>query len=151
MSFSGPFPKYDVDRGIYVQVFTARPVPAGMTVIATPARPGGQYQFNPQASPFIPKDPEPAEAEKQEDRECHTPSSINTAAEQVSPSCPPSPGTSPQQTPCFMYWSAKFPQGRMVPMRQPVPPVYFHTGQNKTDENGKKLQEDGAFVMKSHN
>ena len=35
---SGPFPKYDAERGIYVHVFTARPIPTGMTVIATPLR-----------------------------------------------------------------------------------------------------------------
>ena len=43
---AGPFPKYDAERGIYVHVFTARPIPTGMTVIATPLRPNNTANNN---------------------------------------------------------------------------------------------------------
>ena len=42
-------------------------------------------------------------------------------ASAVPPSpCPPSPPLKEgkPKTPCFMYWSARFPEGRMVPLRQ---------------------------------
>ena len=58
VAITGPVLKYDTERGIYVHVFTARPIPPGMTVIATPARLAfnpEQYPFNPNATPFVPK------------------------------------------------------------------------------------------------
>ena len=30
-----------------------------------------------------------------------------------------------RKTPCFMYWSAECPEGALIPLRQPQPPVYF--------------------------
>lgn len=150
---SGPFPKYDAERGIYVHVFTARPIPTGMTVIATPLRPNATAAADHNLNP-VPKQhfeqiaqnntqlpPPPLQRMGDE-----APNAATTAG-RISPNLvppptpsaftppPPPPSQSPSpplkegkpKTPCFMYWSDKFPEGRMVPLRQPQPPVYFHT------------------------
>ncbi len=181
--FLGPFLKFDSDRGIYVHVFTARPVPAGMTVIATPARlplSPEQYPFNPNAMPFIPKTVEQPKASAQTPlsmtdeapAEDSAPPAVVTSAPHIDtaeqdlartpfqssqstllrsasgPPPSPIPPTSPQQTPCFMYWSAKFPEGRMVPMRQPQPPVYFQAPSSELAND--EIHVDEADVEKSN-
>ena len=128
-----------------MHVFTARPIPAGMTVIATPARLAfnpDQYPFNPNATPFVPKtNDQPLvqkvvsavqQEENPEDKENLRPASafpseapIGKESMLLKPASSSPPSTHQPTCPCFMYWSAKFPEGRMVPMRQPQPPVYF--------------------------
>lgn len=170
---SGPFPKYDAERGIYVHVFTARPIPTGMTVIATPLRPAAAATNNNNndsnaatENNLNPTPPPPTTIKiAQEDITQPPPplhkiggggggdehaaaAAVAAIAGRISPnvdSAPPSPSPPPQKegkpkTPCFMYWSARFPEGRMVPLRQPQPPVYFHTG----GEPGAKERVEGG-------
>ena len=148
--------RYDARTNGYVSVFTAKPVPSGMTVIATPAQPNGraeasssilqqlspgtaaaikqkEIRFNPEATPFVPKqldgkdqhqgneEAAAAAAEEQED----------DAPKEMMPASDTSIATTPQQggkkTPCFMYWSTHCPEGALIPLRQPQPPVYFES------------------------
>lgn len=163
---SGPFPKYDAERGIYVHVFTARPIPTGMTVIATPLRPNTstasvsnnnvatEINANPPNKIAQEDNTQPPPLQKigSDDHAAAvagriSPNGVDIAspASAAPPSpCPPSPPLKEgkPKTPCFMYWSARFPEGRMVPLRQPQPPVYFHTG---GDSGIKDHEEVGNF------
>lgn len=89
-----------------------------------PQRPPAS-QFNPDAAPFVPRLPHTIE-----------PTSMNSLltgnsngqGSPGSPGCSPGYATKPggkRMTPCFMYWSSTCPEGRLVPLRQPQPPVYF--------------------------
>ncbi len=104
---SGPYVRYDPATMTYMGVFAAKPVPRGMTVIATPTnhRPAlvpstAATPINPDAAPFVPRTTTPAAA-------------VNALPMKN------------KAAPCFMYWSSECPEGKLVPMRQPQPPVYF--------------------------
>ncbi len=158
---SGPFLSYDQCSLSFMQIFTAEPVPRGMTVIATPALntpvvppapvpapvqsipplgvpvmvppqlvPQQQPTLLPPQLPPPPPSPPPHQAAPQ----CVSPSlpPFNPDAAPFVPRGLPSPtqvhGPNNRKTsgPCFMYWSAwSCPEGRLVPLRQPLPPVYF--------------------------
>jgi len=102
---SGPFPSEDNKSNILI----ARPIPRGYTVIA---------------KPIIGAPPAPL-------------LSLLLNRAQITKIDPPSPNPSELMAECtenkdkssthpmVMMWSAEFPEGRLVPLRQPAPPVYF--------------------------
>lgn len=120
----GPFVRFDQVSQSYVSVFTAKPVPQGMTVIATPLRIGNNQtpnnsssmsksrsQFNPNAAPFVP-------------------SKALQSVTDVKDDTSEDPNQQGKRGPCFMYWSSEYPEGKLLPFRQPQPPVYFQVSPN---------------------
>ena len=126
-----------------MSVFAAKPVPSGMTVIATPVQPDRdsssssgsllqqlspgiclskeKIKFNPDATPFVPKQREGKDHEAEDEEE----TSKELMAASSSTDEASSGGQPGRKTPCFMYWSAECPEGALIPLRQPQPPVYF--------------------------
>lgn len=165
----GPVIKYDETLQSYVHVFSARPIPPGMTVIATPSQSPpdstsssstdnhhhlsrafpesitltsspptlnqvSSTKFNPNALPFIPKTIETdlnvkIPDETLRNKENDTKSSQNPRSRPIGSETESEPG---RRTPCFMYWSSNCPEGTLVPLRQPDPPVYFQTMASET-------------------
>ncbi|XP_059098942.1 uncharacterized protein LOC131893040 [Tigriopus californicus] len=159
---SGPLIKYDETLQSYVHVFAARPIPPGMTVIATPSpspptpttasstdnhstrafpepitltsSPASQdrlhsTKFNPNALPFVPKTIETEETVNTQSGEAYISQDTRSVIKgSESESDPADPG---RRTPCFMYWSSHCPEGTLVPLRQPDPPVYFQPTTNE--------------------
>ena len=128
----------------------ARPIPPGVTVIAKPC-PGypaiplppqqtlvtpastttsssNNVKFNPDAKPFIP------------------------AANCVqTPETPPGstqsqPANKSKNKPMVMVWNATCPEGRLVPVRQPAPPVYFHPATKSNHWHWQKAIEGRAKI-----
>ena len=158
--------KYDAETKGLVPVFTAQPIPNGMTVIATPRADtpsssppsaasnenaavrtplasslGQQAQkpsnngFNPDAAPFVPKS-----LSVQVDANGNDVTTVNTSISvekedekreeeeegtAVSRFAPTQSDSGQKRVPWVMYWSTNCPEGTLMPLRQPQPPVYF--------------------------
>ena len=101
---TGPFPSDDNN----VNILIARPIPRGYTVIARPiigAPPAPLILKHDQITKINPPVPKTTNSEE---------TISNTEYKDKS-----------LTHPMVMMWSAEFPEGRLVPLRQPAPPVYF--------------------------
>lgn len=132
--FPGPYMQYDPATKTQLPVFTAKPVPGGVTVIATPKLPPGAQAHQIQVPPTAPgagagsppQSPVPAAFNPNPNAAPFYPESAEgSPTSSSSPSPPPPSSSSASAQPHFMYWSAAHPEGTLIPLRQPQPPVYF--------------------------
>ena len=93
---SGPFPNYEPVTGLS-QLLMATPVSVGATIIAVPS------------GPPPPPPPNPASTK-----------TTGAPAQRGQ-----GPAFSPGQ-PHMLHWDCQHPGGQMLPLRQPVPPVYYN-------------------------
>lgn len=96
---SGPFPNYEPVTG-HSQLLMATPVSVGATIIAVPSGP----------PPPPPPTMKPA----------GSPTAAASQPSQQAASFQPAP-------PHMLHWDCHHPGGQMLPLRQPVPPVYYNT------------------------
>ena len=100
----GPFPSDDNKSNVLI----ARPIPRGHTVIA---------------KPIIGAPPAPLLLRRDQITRIDSP---NLSYLNSSKSIPCLENKDKALThPMVMMWSAEYPEGRLVPLRQPAPPVYF--------------------------
>merc|ERR1712048_843904 len=103
---SGPFPSDDHKSNILI----ARPIPRGYTVIAKPiiGAPPAQLLLR---RDQITKIDRPKLSLSSSDESVANVENKDKAL----------------TNPMVMMWSAEYPEGRLVPLRQPAPPVYFQS------------------------
>ena len=101
----GPFPSEDKSKNILI----ARPIPPGLTVIAKPV------VGAPPAPLTLPHE----KLTKVDPEEC-TPVLPNSIKVDESTNA-----KDKTTSPMVMMWNSDYPDGRLVPLRQPAPPVYF--------------------------
>ena len=86
----------------------ARPIPRGYTVIARP---------------IIGAPPAPLILKRDQITKINPPAPTTTNSEETIANMEYKDKSLTH--PMVMMWSAEFPEGRLVPLRQPAPPVYF--------------------------
>jgi len=130
---SGPFPNYDPVSGPS-QMLMATPVSPGATVVAVPVGP-------PPAPPA-----NTVKAHQRTGSPPPPPRSCPPGATRFP--CPP-PGPAPV-SPHMLHWDASHPAGQTIPLRQPVPPVYYSlpsqssSGLQSPSSEGSSMSESSS-------